>query len=699
MVQGRWRVLGRVGAHEDTELYEVQEHPTFPVRMLKLFSGAALTPSSERWERFARETERASTLLGARVPRVMALGVEDSTARPYVVTEKLELPSLADHIAEGVSFTHGEVVELLCQLAPLLDRLHAAGLVHGNLKPTNLFFPRSRPRELKLTDLGAQLLTSDTVGGPAGWCAPELLRPDTWSTPASDLYAVGLLTFFALTGHPAFPAAAGRDRVALEEEQLAGLRAPSARAATLGKELDTRLDRWFWMALDPSPGRRFASATEMVLALGSQLGLRLDLDAAPLLATPSLVPAPPTPSPAASPSARPLTDPSRAPAPPPTSSPTPSSQDPSFQEPSTKEPSTKEPSASPRAPLAPSSAATEPQNTVAPRPGPELVGDPEAPIAAISVKPLLFAGDLRELAGPESGRKPRTETASSPAGPPLPNPSPPEACDPDIAGPPAPSPEAATPGPATAGSDSGPDAPARDVPPRSEEPARDQGPPDAEPPEPRAEGNAPTPAALAQPQEGSNAQTPSARPLLRIGLLLGGLLLLAGLGLLLWWLLWRTPTETPIPETRRDAPERAAAPVDRSSPAAASPGELPDATKEAPGAASPQDAPAVEPGDDRALPSGEPQPSVDQQPSVDPQPSVEPRPSSKTRASVVFECSPVPCQSVFCDAKRYDAGTVELEPGRHTCKGAARGYGTSPVTLDLAPGQTLRHTFTLVPRR
>src|SRR5690606_14969626 len=116
------------------------------------------------------------------------------------------------------------------------------------------------------------------------------------------------------------------------------------------------------------------------------------------------------------------------------------------------------------------------------------------------------------------------------------------------------------------------------------------------------EGNAPTPAALAQPQEGSNAQTPSARPLLRIGLLLGGLLLLAGLGLLLWWLLWRTPTETPIPETRRDAPERAAAPVDRSSPAAASPGELPDATKEAPGAASPQDAPAAEPGDDRALP-------------------------------------------------------------------------------------------------
>jgi hypothetical protein len=67
-------------------------------------------------------------------------------------------------------------------------------------------------------------------------------------------------------------------------------------------------------------------------------------------------------------------------------------------------------------------------------------------------------------------------------------------------------------------------------------------------------------------------------------------------------------------------------------------------------------------------------------------------------ASVRFSCAPVACQSVFCNAVRYDSGAVTLRAGRYTCKGAARGFGTKPVTLDLEPGQSLEHRFEMVPR-
>lgn len=573
VVGERWQVSRWIADADGTELYEALDaQGGGRLHRLQLYDRHALR-RAERWQAFQRLTSELPLLLGSRAARIHALGVDGGTGRPYVVSEALDGSDLAQRIAANGPMHHGEAARLLCVLGPLLDELHAAGWVHGNLKPTNVSSPAGAIDQLKLTDVGAGGLRADEWGGTPGWCAPELLEPGSAPSPPADLYALGLLAFFVLTGHPAFPSKEPPRPADLREAQLAGLRGASARAATLGRTLDTRLDRWFWRALDPDPTRRFPSASELALAFGLQLDLELQL--IPHERPAALVPAPPRE--AATPSAE------RAVA----STPAP-------------QPTTSEPHAPP--PPVWSDAASEDDS-----------------IVAISVKPLLFAGDLSELAG---------STTTHPA--------------PTSAGaPPSPPPETPTAAPHPV------EEPASLEPPNFDETStslavHDHREDDAPPPQRRGSGRA-----------------------LLIAL---GVLGIAAAGLGLWWrgsslAPGAADTLSPQPTTNPPGAPTANAPID-----------TPDgSTSAAPTAASrpPAEPPATDP-------TGSP-----------PQPPT---------AEVSFECAPVACHSVFCNARRYDPGTVRLDPGKHTCKGAARGHGTAPVTLDLTPGQKVKHRFEMVPR-
>ena len=94
------------------------------------------------------------------------------------------------------------------QVADALDAAHRAGLVHRDVKPANVLVPRGGP--VKVTDFGIakaaggdDLTRTGTVMGTARYLAPEQVngRP---TDPRTDVYALGLLMFEALCGHPPF---------------------------------------------------------------------------------------------------------------------------------------------------------------------------------------------------------------------------------------------------------------------------------------------------------------------------------------------------------------------------------------------------------------------------------------------------------------------------------------------------------------
>jgi serine/threonine protein kinase len=131
---------------------------------------------------------------------------------PFVVTDLVEGPTLAERIGTGPPLAPGAVRRIGAHLADALAYVHAAGIVHRDVKPANVLLgDGGRPR---LADFGiaraleATAATADgCVVGTAAYLAPEQVRGEVVA-PATDVYALGLVLLEALTGQREFPGAA-----------------------------------------------------------------------------------------------------------------------------------------------------------------------------------------------------------------------------------------------------------------------------------------------------------------------------------------------------------------------------------------------------------------------------------------------------------------------------------------------------------
>jgi serine/threonine protein kinase len=131
---------------------------------------------------------------------------------PFVVTDLVEGPTLAERIASGPPLAPGAVRRLGAHLADALAYVHGAGIVHRDVKPANVLLGNGgRPR---LADFGiaraleaTQATADGCVVGTAAYLAPEQVRGEHVA-PATDVYALGLVLLEALTGRREYPGAA-----------------------------------------------------------------------------------------------------------------------------------------------------------------------------------------------------------------------------------------------------------------------------------------------------------------------------------------------------------------------------------------------------------------------------------------------------------------------------------------------------------
>lgn len=144
----------------------------------------------------------------------------------YLVMEYLEgMPgaSLRDRIrANPKGLPLAEVVPAFLAYAAALGQLHYKGIIHRDIKPANLYAPEGAPARACIMDLGVArdlsgTKTTGTVPGSWDYMAPELLSGNHRGSPRSDLYALGLSLYEALTGGPALPRLPRDDREAYPE--------------------------------------------------------------------------------------------------------------------------------------------------------------------------------------------------------------------------------------------------------------------------------------------------------------------------------------------------------------------------------------------------------------------------------------------------------------------------------------------------
>lgn len=156
-------------------------------------------------DRFLARTRRASDIHHPNVARVIEVGRRPDAA--YIVSEFLAGIPLRDHVLGSIRLGLEKAIGTLKQIAAGVAAFHERGVVHGNLKPENVFLLETR--EVKLTDAG---LARDDAGflrrhADLAGSIVFTLAPEQWSreaTPASDLYACGILWHFMLTGRYPF---------------------------------------------------------------------------------------------------------------------------------------------------------------------------------------------------------------------------------------------------------------------------------------------------------------------------------------------------------------------------------------------------------------------------------------------------------------------------------------------------------------
>src|SRR5918997_3060990 len=171
--------------------------------------------------RFRQEAQSAAALNHPNVTNVYDYGMEGGD--PYIVMELVEGGDLGEVIRERGALEPVAAARIAQQMADALDAAHAQGIVHRDIKPTNVLITRGG--RVKVADFGiarafseAQLTMPGTTLGSVHYFSPEQARGEMVTT-ASDVYSLGLVLFEMLTGRRTWT---GDSAGALAVARLAG---------------------------------------------------------------------------------------------------------------------------------------------------------------------------------------------------------------------------------------------------------------------------------------------------------------------------------------------------------------------------------------------------------------------------------------------------------------------------------------------
>jgi serine/threonine-protein kinase len=201
VLSGRFELVTMLGRGSMGVVWRARDRETGQLVAIKLLAGQGLHDADVR-ARFEREAELAARVDSRRVVRVLGHGVDAD--QPFIVMELVEGHSLRDVMAAHGKYSWAETKPLMLTVARGLADAHVEGVIHRDVKPTNIMV--TPDGSIKLADFGIARAVdqtrltraSITLGTPA-YLAPEGSRDQR-----SDLYALGIVAYEMLAGMPPF---------------------------------------------------------------------------------------------------------------------------------------------------------------------------------------------------------------------------------------------------------------------------------------------------------------------------------------------------------------------------------------------------------------------------------------------------------------------------------------------------------------
>jgi len=229
---------------------------------------------AEVLQRFEREVQATAALTHPNTVAIYDYGIADDGTFYYVM-EYLPGHTLEEIVATEGPLAPARAVHLLRQVTSALQEAHAAGLTHRDIKPGNVMVCERGgiPDVAKLLDFGlvvtgglqaadAKLTQAGIILGTPAYMSPEQCGGAENPGPASDIYSMGALAYFLLSGRSPFE---GKGPVQM---LIAHLGEVPPSVASLRPEVPAALDAVVMKCLAKRPEDRYASAAELERALG-----------------------------------------------------------------------------------------------------------------------------------------------------------------------------------------------------------------------------------------------------------------------------------------------------------------------------------------------------------------------------------------------------------------------------------------------
>jgi serine/threonine protein kinase len=260
---GGYEVVGLVGSGGMGAVYKAYQRSLARYVAIKIISSRAADEPGFK-ERFVTEGLAIARLRHPNI--VTAFDFADDGGVAYLVSEFVDGGTLADQLGSALPLDY--VMHMLSPLAGALDYAHSRGVLHRDVKPTNVLIQRDGTPVL--TDFGLARILGPATGAsqtnaPLGTL--EYMSPESASGkaigPAADQYALAVIAYEMLTGKPPF---GGETPIAVLLAQISRTPPPaSERGVTLAPAVEDALQR----ALAKDPDDRYASVSEFIRALGS----------------------------------------------------------------------------------------------------------------------------------------------------------------------------------------------------------------------------------------------------------------------------------------------------------------------------------------------------------------------------------------------------------------------------------------------
>ncbi|WP_437522815.1 protein kinase [Sorangium sp. So ce726] len=286
MLFGEFRIVRPLSAGGMGAVYIAEQASTGKLRALKLMHPQLCADARLR-ERFEQEARVGALVESDHVVQVIGAGVDTASGAPWLAMELLEGEDLSQRMRRSGLLSAQDVHEIFRQLCHALGAAHRAGVVHRDMKPQNVFLAKTQSAtarwSVKVLDFGiakiaaeANTMATASLGTPL-WMAPEQSDPRGQISPATDVWALGLIAFALLTGRMYWRAAndpmGTAMPVLLREILFEAIDPASVRATALGRAgcIVHPFDAWFARCVAREPSQRFQTAQEAFDALGPAL--------------------------------------------------------------------------------------------------------------------------------------------------------------------------------------------------------------------------------------------------------------------------------------------------------------------------------------------------------------------------------------------------------------------------------------------